>query len=251
MYRVVLVDDEELIIKGLERVFPWAEYHCEVAGAARDGREGLALVRQLRPDILLTDIRMPNMDGLTMIAALKTELPRLQIAVLTAFRDFDYAKQAMYLGVCRYLLKPSKMDELREAIAVMPERLDALAPEPDAPDAPEEPEENHEAGAFVARAARKYIQAHFTEHLSLNDVAEQVFVSQWHLSKLINRHLKQSFLDIVNELRIERAKELLAEPARRISEISQDVGYADVAHFSRTFKKLTGQSPMEYRGGLR
>ncbi len=236
MYRVVLVDDEELILKGLRRAFPWAEYGCEVAGDARDGREGLALVRQLRPDILLTDIRMPNMDGLTRIAALKAELPRLQIAVLTAFRDFDYAQRAINVGVCRYLLKPSKMDELREAGAVITARIAALPPAPAEPDDADETDESHEAGAFVARAALKYIQAHFTEHLSLSDVAEQVYVSQWHLSKLINRHLKQSFLDIVNDLRVERAKELLAEPSRRISEVSQVVGYADVAHFSRTFK---------------
>lgn len=248
VYRVVLVDDEEMILRGLQRAFPWVEFDCEVAGVARDGREGLMLIRQLRPDILLTDIRMPNMDGLGMVAALGAELPRMQIAVLTAFRDFDYAKQALSLGVCRYLLKPSKMEELREAFRVMTQRLSQLPPQPAGPEA--EAEENHEAGAFVARAALKYIRAHYTEHLNLNDVAEQVFVSQWHLSKLINRHLKKSFLDIVNDLRVERAKELLSQPQRRVSEIAEAVGYADVAHFSRTFKRITGQTPMEYRGGL-
>lgn len=249
MYRVILVDDDDMIIKGLRRVFPWGELNCEVVGAARDGREGLALVRQSRPDILLSDIRMPNMDGLTMIAALTSEFPRLQIAVLTAYRDFEYARQAVSLGVCRYLLKPSNMQELREAFAVMTQRLDALPPANAAPG--EEGDASPEAGAFMARAALKYIQAHYAEHLSLADVAEQVYVSQWHLSKLINKHLKQNFFDIVNELRIQKAKELLCDPARRINEISVCVGYADVAHFSRTFKKITGQTPMEYRGSLR
>lgn len=270
MYRVILVDDDDMIIKGLERVFPWSEYGCEVVGTARDGREGLALIRQKRPDILLSDIRMPNMDGLTMIAALTTEFPRLQITVLTAFRDFEYARQALSLGVCRYLLKPSNMHELREAFAVMTERLAALMPNQSAPRTESEArtaceesgdtgahggqeahDESGEAGAFVARAALKYIKAHYAEHLSLCEVAEQVYVSQWHLSKLINRHLKQNFFDIVNDLRIGRAKELLLDPARRISEISNDVGYTDVAHFSRTFKKITGQTPMEYRGSLK
>ena len=102
MYRVVLVDDEQIILQGLQKVFPWAEFGCEVVGTASDGLEGIALMRGTRPHILLTDIRMPNMDGLTMIAALKTEFPDLQISVLTAFRDFDYAQSAIRLGAVSY-----------------------------------------------------------------------------------------------------------------------------------------------------
>ena len=91
MYRVVLVDDERIILDGLTRAVNWGELGCEVVGAASNGAEGLQMIRSLRPDMLLTDIRMPNMDGLSMVAALRSEFPRLQIAVLTAFRDFEYA----------------------------------------------------------------------------------------------------------------------------------------------------------------
>jgi CheY-like chemotaxis protein len=129
MYKVLLVDDERLIVKGLSSVVPWEEMKCQVVGAAYDGRQGLALIRQLQPDIVLTDIRMPNMDGLTMLAALRSEYPRMQTSVLTAYRDFDYARQALNVGVCRYLLKPSQMDELEEAIRTMVARLDALPPD--------------------------------------------------------------------------------------------------------------------------
>ncbi|MBQ8964705.1 MAG: response regulator, partial [Clostridia bacterium] len=125
MYRVVLVDDERMILEGLSRVVPWEKLGCAVSGTASNGREGLDLVRRVKPDILMTDIRMPNMDGLRMVAALRSEFPDLQITVLTAFRDFEYAQTALNLGVCRYLLKPSKMDELNEAIRTMIARLDA------------------------------------------------------------------------------------------------------------------------------
>ena len=128
MYRVVLVDDEQIILQGLQRAFPWAEYDCEVAGVAMDGQEGLKLIREVKPDLLLTDICMPNMDGLTMIAALKSAFPAMQVAVLTAYRDFDYAQKALNLGVCRYLLKPSNMEQLREAISTMKARLDEGSP---------------------------------------------------------------------------------------------------------------------------
>ena len=130
MYRVILVDDERLIIRGLSSVVPWQKLGCEVVGTAYDGSTGLRLIRELQPDIVLTDIRMPNMDGLTMLAALHSEFPRMQTSVLTAYRDFDYAREAIHLWVCRYLLKPSDMNELTEAIRQMTARLDALPPRP-------------------------------------------------------------------------------------------------------------------------
>ena len=111
MYRVVLVDDERLILEGLSKVVNWQSMGCMVAGTAADGMEGLRLIRELLPHIVLTDIRMPNMDGLTMLAALRSEFPQMQVTVLTAYRDFDYAQKAINLGVCRYLLKPYGRDQ--------------------------------------------------------------------------------------------------------------------------------------------
>lgn len=244
MYRVVLVDDEQIILQGLQRAFPWAQYDCEVAGVASDGSEGMAAIRRLKPHIVLTDIRMPNMDGLSMVAALKSEFPDLQISVLTAFREFDYAQQAIRLGVCRYLLKPSRMEELREAVQAMTNALRALPPE-----SPENPAETGEAGNFVVKAAMQYIREHYAEHISLSEVADSVYVSPWHLSKLINGCLGQSFFDIVNGLRIQHAKELLPDPALKVHEVALQVGYSDVAHFSKNFKKAVGVSPMEFRQG--
>lgn len=248
MYKVALIDDEHLIVEGLSRVVNWAGFGCEVAGTASDGREGLALIRLHKPDLVFTDIRMPNMDGLTMLAALRSEFPRMQVTVMTAFRDFDYAQRAINLGVCRYLLKPSKMEEINEAVSSMIARLDALGAQP--PEADDAGDENGEAGNFIVRSALSYMQDHCTEHIALSDVAENVYVSQWHLSKLINRHINQSFFDLLGSMRIERAKQLLADPAMRIHDIAEKVGYNDVAHFSKSFKRIAGKTPSEYRSGL-
>ena len=246
MYRVVLVDDERLIVKGLSSVVPWEELGCEVAGTAYDGDTGLELIRQIRPDIVLTDIRMPNMDGLTMLAALHSEFPHMQMSVLTAYRDFDYARQAINLGVCRYLLKPSKMDELLEAVRQMVSRLQA------ADSAEGGGETDAAAGNYIVQAALQYMREHCAEqHLSLNVVADHVYVSQWHLSKLLNRETGQSFFDLLGGMRIEQAKLLLADPSLRIHEVSEASGYADVAHFSKSFKKIVGCTPGEYRNSSR
>ena len=246
MYRVILVDDERLIIRGLSTVVPWAELGCEVAGTAYDGVSGLELIRSVHPDIVISDIRMPNMDGLTMLAAIRSEFPEIQMCVLTAYRDFEYAQKAITLGVFRYLLKPSNLEELKDTIRQMAARLDTMPGLRDG----EEPESEsvREAGNHLVKAALAYMKEHCTEqHLSLGEVADHVYVSQWHLSKLLNRETNQSFFDLLGGMRIGLAKKLLADPALRIHEIAEQAGFSDVAHFSRTFKKVTGCTPGEYR----
>ena len=241
MYKVVLVDDEPLIVEGLRRVVDWAGHSCQVVATACDAASGAKAIREHRPDILFTDIKMPGEDGLVMLAGLKGEFPRMQIAVLTGYRDFEYAQRAILLGVSRFLLKPSKMDELEEALDHMTGLLDRLPPEE------KEEEANAAANSFIVRQARGYISEHCAEKLSLQKVADHCFISQWHLSKLLNGHLGQTFYDLLNAERMHRAKEMLEDPALRISEIAERVGYADTAHFSRVFKKLEGVSPGEWR----
>lgn len=245
MYRVVLIDDESIIVEGLRRVVRWSDYHCEVAGTACDAEEGARLIRELQPHILFTDIRMPGQDGLSMVAGLRSEFPDMQVAILTGYRDFSYAQEAIRLGVTRFLLKPSKMEEIKEALTVMTARLDRQQPEP-----PEE-EAVQSASSFIVNQAMHYMEENFREKLTLQEVADKCYVSQWHLSKLLNRYAEKSFYDILNSIRIQKAKELLADPKLKIGQISELVGYADTAHFARTFKKLEGISANEYRNTLK
>lgn len=245
MYRVVLIDDERMIVEGLRRVIPWQDYGCEVAGTAEDAVSGAELIRELRPHIVFTDIRMPGQDGLTMLAGLRSEFPDMQVSVLIGYRDFSYAQEAIRLGVTRFLLKPSKLDEIKEALSAMTDRLRALPAE-----TAEENSDSQQAGHYLVRRALAYMQQHFTEKLTLSEVADACYVSQWHLSKLLNRYAGKSFNDILNSLRVEEAKRLLADPSLRIGDIGEMVGYADPAHFAKVFKKLTDMSANEYRSHL-
>ena len=242
MYRVVLIDDEPLITEGLRKIVSWEKYHCEVVGTAEDAVSGAELIRSLQPHILFTDIRMPGDDGLTMLAGLRSEFPEMQVAVLTGYREFSYAQEAIRLGVTRFLLKPSRMDEIHEALEAMTARLSSGNTE--------ETAESENAGSFLINQATAYMQKNYAEKLTLQDVADACYVSQWHLSKLMNRHTGKSFYDILNTLRIRAAKDLLKDPGLRISDIGEMVGYADTAHFAKVFKKLVGMSANEYRNSL-
>ena len=123
MYKVIIVDDEPIIVEGLKLGIEWANWNCEIAGTASNGLAGLELMRKIKPDILISDISMNNMDGLAMVAAIKSEYPDIEVCLLTGFRNFEYAQQAIKLGVTRFLLKPSKIDELEEAISAMTNNL--------------------------------------------------------------------------------------------------------------------------------
>lgn len=240
MYKVVIVDDEPMIVKGLSNAVRWADYDCGVVATASSGQEGLKVVAREKPDILFSDIKMPNMDGLTMIAGLKSEHPDLEITILTGYPDFNYARQALTLGVTRYLLKPSKMDELNEALAVMTANLGR-----------NEGDDNSAAGNFIVDSALEYMKEHYTEKIQLSDVADHVYVSHWHLSKLLNRHTGKSFSNLMNGIRVDKAMELMGDPSLHIVDVAEKVGFTDMAHFSRVFRKQTGQSANEYRNTIR
>lgn len=247
MYRVVLIDDEARIVEGLKKVIKWDEYHCQVVATAGSAEEGSEIIREYRPHILFTDIRMPGQDGLNMLAALRSEFPDMQVIILTGYRDFTYAQQAIRFGAARFLLKPSKMDEIREALQFVTNKLDSQS----SPQEEEESEQTQHAGSFIVNQAMAFMEKNYQQKLTLQEVADSCFVSQWHLSKLLNRYSEKSFYDILNAIRIQKAQELLRDPKLKIGEISEMVGYADTAHFARTFKKITGMSANEYRNSLR
>jgi len=250
MYKVVIIDDEPIIVEGISRSIPWEKWDCEVVATANDGIEGQEVIRKEKPNIIISDISMPGLDGLTMVAGLKSEFENMEISILTGFRDFDYAQQAIRLGVTRFLLKPSNMDELEEAVQTMVNNLKKKQIEPDCE--PQEKHETHEntASSFIVKNALQYLEENYDKKITLCELAEKVYVSQWHLSKLLNKHTGQNFSEILNHIRIEKAKELLKDPALRIGDIAEKVGFMDMAHFSRVFKKMCSMSANEYRNTI-
>ena len=123
-YRVLLVDDEEEIREGIRRKIDWAGLGFSLAGTAGNGADALELCEQLRPDVVLTDIKMPYMDGLELCRRVKPLLPAAKLVVFSGFDEFEYARQAIGMNVFEYILKPINAPELSDVLARLREQMD-------------------------------------------------------------------------------------------------------------------------------
>jgi two-component system response regulator YesN len=116
MYKVFLVEDENVVREGIRKNILWEQYGFQYTGDASDGELALPLIRKIQPDLLITDIKMPFMNGLSLIDLVRKELPRTKIVIISGYDDFSYAQQAIRMGVEQYLLKPIIKEKLVEIL---------------------------------------------------------------------------------------------------------------------------------------
>lgn len=116
MLKVFLVEDEFVVREGIKNKVDWKSHGYEFCGEAGDGELAFPMIQKLKPDIVITDIRMPFMDGLTLSKLIKKEMPWIEIIVLTGFEEFEYAKEAIKIGIAQYLLKPINSEELLKEV---------------------------------------------------------------------------------------------------------------------------------------
>lgn len=123
MFKVFLVEDEKVVREGIRENVLWEQYGFHYTGDASDGELALPMIRKIQPDLLITDIKMPFMDGLSLIKLVRKELPKTKIVIISGYDDFSYAQQAIHLGVEQYLLKPIIKDKLVEMLIEMREKM--------------------------------------------------------------------------------------------------------------------------------
>ena len=116
MLRTFLVEDEIVVRETIKKMIPWEQYGYELVGEAPDGEVALPMIKNLKPDLLITDIKMPFMDGLTLCRMVRKDFPEMKIVILSGYDDFNYAKQAIAIGVEDYLLKPITKNAFLEHI---------------------------------------------------------------------------------------------------------------------------------------
>ena len=125
MLKVFLVEDETVIREGLRDRIPWEQYGYRFVGEAADGEVALPLIRKTRPDVLITDIKMPFMDGLSLSRIVREEFPKTKILIISGYDDFEYAREAISIGVDQYILKPVTRMSLRKVLQELKEKIEA------------------------------------------------------------------------------------------------------------------------------
>lgn len=243
MLKVLIVEDEEMIRKGIVLTVDWAALGCVVVGEAANGQEGLEAARRLEPSLIITDLKMPKMDGIEMLTALRAEGCNAYVIILTAYDNFTYVRSALRLGAVDYLLKPFHDGDLEKSIQQVCMRMDSVP----ASTSPVTSPKKGDKSKYVLEAM-EYISRHYNEpDISVGTVAKSLNISEGYLSHTFKKETDYTLLNYLTRYRIHKAMELLKDCRVKIYEVAEQVGYRDIAYFSATFKKFTGVSPSEYQ----
>ena len=245
-YTLLIADDEQEIRKGLCTCFPWRQLGFEVAAQAEDGRAVLDILARKKIDVVLCDICMPAMSGLEAAKEISRRRLETTFVLYTAFRDFDYAQEAMSYGVRYYLLKSTPYREMIDFFETLKKTLDERQ------EARNRPVSFAEASGYypgILSAIKQYIDENLAG-ATLEGAAAAIGKSASFTSKCFHQQEKLSFGDYLQGRRMQQAVVLLRDHSFKTYEISEMVGYATPKSFSRTFRQYYGVSPQEFRRGV-
>lgn len=238
----MIVDDEPLMRKYLRENLSRIASQWEVCGEAEDGIQAVALLKERPFNLVLTDIKMPEMDGLELANYIYQTLPCTKVAIISGFDEFDYARRALRCGVVDYLLKPLSDKVIADTLATVAEKLNCSPPmETSAPQS-----ECANTGSLPERACA-YIRSHYSDPISLALVADILNVTPSYLSDLFHKSVGESYSKYLLRIRMEEAVRILrANPHEKIYDLAQKTGFASSKHFHSVFKKFYGMTPSEF-----
>ncbi|MFC5653558.1 response regulator [Paenibacillus solisilvae] len=246
--KLIIVDDEQLIRMGLEKIILKMDFEIEVAGSFANGMEAwtyLSKPGHEEPDVLITDIKMPMMDGLRLIELVREKNKDISIVVLSGFNEFEYARSALRFGVRDYLLKPVDKTLLFDLLTKLRHEKYAQAAFEDDPGDERLPIESEH---HVIDQVKTILERDYDKNFELERLAEMVELNASYLSRLFKNKTNMTITDYLILIRIEKAKQLLSDhPHLKNYEVSSLVGYNDPVYFNKLFKKIVGITPKDYK----
>lgn len=242
---VIVAEDEALLLENLIQKIEQLDIGFQVVGKAQTGIQTYELVKKLSPDLIITDIRMPAMDGIELLQKVREHYPLTSFIITSGFSDFEYAKAAISLQVSEYLLKPIDVDELRDAMLKIKAKFQV------AQNVFEDifnPETSRNSPAQIAAILKDYILKNYYDEINLNLIANNMNYSSSYLTRIFAQQYTCTPMKYILSLRIQKAQQLLLHnPEFSIRQVGESVGYHNQGYFSRIFKKHTGVSPFDYR----
>ena len=238
MWRVIVVDDEPIMRELLCAYIEWVDLDLQVIETCEDGAQALPRILALRPDIVMTNISMPRLGGIELFERLRAQEVECEVILVSASSEFVHVQRAVQLGAFDYLLKPVSAEMLRNCLGSCVKKLRAARS-----GARPETLPVSESYCTYTRHALQYIHAHYQESIHLGSAAEHVNVSKSHLSKVFKKDIGCAFNEYLIAYRMNAAHALLREGTYKVYEVASRVGYSDIVHFSKMFKKTFGISP--------
>ncbi|MEG2653685.1 MAG: AraC family transcriptional regulator [Ruthenibacterium sp.] len=234
-----MADDEKLIANNIARKIEKINDSFEVVAIARDGLEAYELSAKLLPDVVFSDIKMPELDGIALIERLHREFPSIKTVIISGFNDFEFARSALQSRTVDYLLKPINPFELKQTLekieAELLAALQKLAPRRD--DSPAE----------IVKHVMEYLQHNYAQAIDFTQLSQQYNFSSSYLSKIFKEQSGTTPGKYLMDYRMNAAKKLLMDTNLSVKDIGEKVGFTDPFHFSKSFKSATGVSPAQYR----
>jgi len=234
MINIVIVEDEYRVRQGLRNLITKLDLACKVVGEAENGYDGLLMINDLQPDVVITDIQMPKMNGLEMIKNVSDLNIETKFVILTGHAEFEYAQRGIRLGVYEYLLKPITITKVRAL-------LESLV----SPVAKEDEGEEIKYSKIV-HDMKNIIDKNFGLRLGLDSFAEKYRLTPEYISALFAKEVGMAYSTYIKKVRVEKAQELLLNSNMKIYEVACQVGYPDQKYFSKIFKEYTGVSAKQY-----
>lgn len=237
--KLLIADDEDTVRNGIEKYIRLHTDRFDQIYTAENGQQALERIMMHRPELMLLDVRMPLKNGLEVMQETKKLGIMPMTILLSGYDEFAYAQQALRYGARDYLLKPTRSSDILEYLLKLADEISGAASD-------EEDQQSDGLPPLVAKAV-EYIEEHYNENLTLQQVAEQIGITGGYLSTLFAQNLNRGFVEYLNEVRIEHACIYLQQNYLKTYEIAYKVGFNDEKYFSRVFKKIKGESPAAFR----
>lgn len=254
MYKCIVVEDEKNIRQRLVSHFPWEEFQVEIVGEAENGIEAIKLIEKYHPHLIFTDIKMPEMDGLELAKEIHLRFPNIITILVSAYNEFNYAQKAIEYNVKGYLLKPilkKEFIQLMTKIYSNLQKTDLLIENKDLEDKTlgtknTENTRSKDLNQYIY-FAKNYVNEHYAKPISLKNICSELYISESYFSSLFSQETGVGFANYVNEVRIEKSKELLKYSNDSLKVIALKVGFSSPSYFNKVFKSITGMSPLEFK----